>query len=230
MNIYIGDLNLKRITVFNSQGELIKTLKTDIQLADVIVDENKKIYITGFFDFSDYRIYKYDFISGKLESSFCNSRKETKNVATVGESGKLYLDPKGNIYFSFCYPYEIRKFKPNGELIDSFARYAKFFYTPMKKDKITGGYKFIATNRRISGFHDNKIICVIRHLDRENNIRFFFFDIFDDNGQWLLSFPSSDLDSDWVRNFTTDSFGNIYLDYIEPYPHIRKYSMKIVDH
>ena len=67
------------------------------------------------------------------------------------------------------------------------------------------------------------------HRDLNANKISFFFDIFDSEGNWLLSFPSTELNTGWVRKVTTDSHGNLYLDFMEPFPHIRKFSSKFIE-
>jgi hypothetical protein len=91
-NIYIGDMNLKKILIFNSQGKFIKTFKTREQPAELEVDNEKNIYLTGFFDYSEKRIHKYSTQHKEKLSSFSSSNKMTKEVALFGESDSIFVD------------------------------------------------------------------------------------------------------------------------------------------
>lgn len=226
-NLYVADMNQCRITVFSPKGKIIKTINTKVQPADIAIGKNEEIFITAFFDFGNYRIYQYNPVTGELEKTFCRGKKETKLVAEAGEAGNLCVDEEGNIYYSFFYPYEIRKFSPNGKLIKRFSRKVEFFRPP-QQDKL-GIIVSISGSIGLIILPDGIIMNVIRHLDLKNRKAFFFFDVFDKKGEWLFSFPSSEIGSDWIRHITTDSRGDLYLDYIEPYPHIRKYSMDFFD-
>ncbi|MCP2604707.1 NHL repeat-containing protein [Candidatus Aminicenantes bacterium AH-873-B07] len=226
-NLYVADVYQSRITVFNQKGEIIKTIKTKVQPADIAIGRNWEFYITGFFDFSNFRVYKYDLLTGILKNTFCKSKKETTLVAKAGEAGSLCVDKEGNIYYSFFYPYEIRKFSPDGKLLKCFGRKAPFYKPPFLNQ--FGYFSSVSGTTALTVLPDGRIINVIKYRDLKKKKAYFYFDIFDKKGNWLLTFSSSELGLNWIRNVTSDSQGNLYLDCIDPYPHIRKYSMRFIE-
>ena len=55
------------------------------------------------------------------------------------------------------------------------------------------------------------------------------FDIFSNDGEWLLSFSGKVLGIEFVRYFKIGPGGKyLYLDYAEPYPHIKKFKIEFV--
>jgi hypothetical protein len=226
-NIYVADINQMRITMFNPAGDVIKTMKTKGQPAFMIAGDKNELYLTKLFDYGDFMIYVYNLDTGEIVNTFCEKTKEDMIITEAGDTAILCGDGKGNIYCSFSYPYEIRKYSPVGKLLCSFSRRADFFKPPIK-DRF-GVLSLISRSIALAILPEQKVLHVVGHRDLNSNKISFFFDIFDHEGNWLLSFPSAELNTEWVRKVTTDSEGNLYLDYMEPFPHIRKFSLKFIE-
>jgi hypothetical protein len=84
----------------------------------------------------------------------------------------------------------------------------------------------------IAVFPDGKILNIIRHRKRLNDNKNKYecwFDIFSKEGQWLISFSSKRLKTERVRYFALDPSGYLYLNYYDPFPHIKKFKIEFVD-
>ncbi len=226
-NIYVADINQMRITMFSPAGDVINTIKTKGQPAFMIAGDKNELYLTKLFDYGNFMIYVYNLDTGEVVNAFCEKTQEAMLIAEAGDTALLCGDGKGNIYCSFSYPYEIRKYSPDGKLLFSFSRRADFFKPPFK-DRF-GMLSLISRSIALAILPGQKVLHVVGHRDLNSNRISFFFDIFNHEGNWLLSFPSAELNTDWVRKVTTDSDGNLYLDYMEPFPHIRKFSLRFIE-
>ncbi|MFQ6069785.1 MAG: NHL repeat-containing protein [Candidatus Aminicenantales bacterium] len=228
-NIYIGDMDLMKISIFDFDGKLIKTFKTEERPAQLALDNEKNIYLTGFFDYSKKRIHKYNIQSMKKVSSFSSSNKMTKEVALFGEADNIFVDEENKIYFSSFFPYEIRVFSPKQKLINRFSRQAKLFSKKLNRDQVTGALNFVIGSSQILVLNDGKVINILKSRDIAKKKGYFDFDIFDSNGKWLLTFPSTEIGLNWVRLAAVDREGYLYVDSSDPFPQIKKFSMKFED-
>lgn len=231
-DIFVADMDLLRITIFNSKGELLKTIKTIIQPIDMVTGKNNDVYVTGSFDMGRYKIYRYNIIDGKLNKVFCkevNNKNDSILISNIGGTGRLAITKEGNVYFSFFYPYLIRKYSPEGNLINQFARKASFYKLPIV-DNIGKIKDVLVGSHELAVLPGEKVIHVIKHIDMINSKANLYFDFFDKTGNWLISFPSTIFEPDWSgKVLSVDWEGYLYMDFWEPFPHVRKFSLAFSD-
>jgi len=227
-NIYVADMNSLRITKFDPKGGVVATIKTIIQPIEMAIGDDSDVFVTGAFDVGNYKIYKYSGSDGKLEKTFCkeiNKKSEALLIANIGGTGRLYISKEGYIYFSFFYPYLIQKYNQNGDLIAQFSRKVPFYKLPNLdrsgkiKDVLTGSHEMAA-------LPTGMLIHVIKNIDIANHKVNIYFDLFDKEGNWLTSFSHKSFNSEWRgKVLSVDSEGSLYLDFWEPFPHIRKFKL-----
>ncbi|MEW6455580.1 MAG: NHL repeat-containing protein [Acidobacteriota bacterium] len=226
-NLYITDLSPPRIIILDSKGVFKKSITLRFYPGDIIVGKSGKLYITDVRSKSKYWVHRFNVFNGELEGSFCEKNNKDILIYT-SYTGNLCSDKDGNIYYSFFYPYEIRKYSENGELLLSFSRKAPFFKPPFRDEM--GIIRPESGTWDIISLPDGKIIHLIRDLNFKNKEFYSYLDFFDENGRWLLSIPSAEVDQDWKESVIANDYqGNIYLTFSEPFPHIRKYSMKFIE-
>lgn len=227
-NLYVTDMDLSRITIFDASGKLLKTIKAKTMPYDIIVGKNGNIYISSLLDMGKYRINVYSFETGRLVTSFCENRDDTELEIKSGNTGCLGQDKDGNIYYSFCYPYEIRKFSPEGKLLRRFNRKADFFELPKVNKR--GAMSIKARSMDLEIFPDGKILNIVRDIqDLKARKVIFYFDLFSRDGKWLSSFSSTAFNNDWIRYIALDVNGNLYMDFSHPYPFVKKFSLEFIE-
>ena len=135
---------------------------------------------------------------------------------------------------SYAWPYKIEVYSPNGDLLRRFARKAPFFDV-QKKDSL-GNLNYCGSSQQVAWLPDGNIINMTREwtgqgesrADMKNHL-----DLFDEKGTYLLTAASSDIfepeDSFNVGELAADSQGNIWIVNNDPFPHIVKYKIEIVD-
>jgi hypothetical protein len=236
-DIYISDQSDRRITVLDELGKVKRILKIREggPSATIALGVDNNIYLTKLLNFNIDRIFNYSHLNGSLIKTFCksNSVKFLRNtVARLGAFEYVFVDYKGNIFYSNPYPYEIKKFSPDGKLLSWFSRDANF-RGPKNSNTIgMGGLDIFSISKGAVSFPDGKILNVIRHKEilRNNKVKYeFWFDIFSNNGEWLISFSNKQLKNKFVRKFNIDPFGYLYLDYQTPYSQIKKFKIEFVD-
>ena len=76
-------------------------------------------------------------------------------------------------------------------------------------------------------FPDGKLLHT--YLDHRVQPPIYCFDVFDKNGDWLISFDTREFIKDkYGRLVRIDGQGHVYMEFWQPFPHIRKYSIEFV--
>ncbi len=219
--LYITDARQFRITVFDSTGGVVATMRTSSMPYHIVVGKEGQIFLTSFLNFEGERVSKYSLFSKQQVLSFCKPRKECQWIAEAGDGENIALNSEGNVYVAFYYPYDIRIFSSEGKLLNRFARQAKFFKPP-KRDE-NGVMSPSCGVWAMSLLPDNKLITIV--FNQEQKKFDFYFDVFDSDGNWLLTVPAKEYGFTWPRIISSDYEGNLYLDHSEPYPHLIKYKV-----
>ena len=229
-DIFIADM-YKRVTILDKEGKLKNTLSIKEKgfLAYIAVGFDKNIYLTRFHNSHTDQIFEYDSMTGTLIKTFCKyNHGETLQDML---SGDITTDYEGNLYYTALYPYEIKKFSKEGKLLNFFSREANF-QEPIKSTIASSGIDLLSISMGIAVFPDGKTMNLIRKetvLSKTKRKTEYWFDVYSKDGKWLISFSSDRLKNDFVRLFNIDPFGYLYLDYFNPYPHIKKYKIEFVD-
>jgi hypothetical protein len=224
-SLYVGDQDKQQVILFDGDGNYSSSIPIEGSFGDIVVGDNGDFYITKYFNLGEYAITSYDITTGKAKNGFCPNMKE---YFKSGDTPQLAVDKEGSVYCSLFYPYDIYKYSPGGKLQMRFSRKAKF--KPPRMNEM-GSLSLASSSLALTVFPDGKILNVIRHLSGTGPERkaIFYFDIFSKEGQWLLSFSATPLETNWVRIVKIDSEGKLYLDYSDPYPHVKRYAIEISD-
>jgi len=187
--LYVCDTQNKRISIFSLDGEFLRSFRvTSVAMpARIIVDSQENSYIIGYLIYKGKIIKKYD-RDGKFINEFCEWNKGAKLAAMSGNVGRFAIGENDHIYYSFSYPYQIRKYSPDGELLGTISRKVSFFKAPSKasrdnKGRVLGGEQ-VAAVRNINILPDGKIMTTIWGKDEGT-----FLDIFTPDGEFLSSIP-----------------------------------------
>jgi hypothetical protein len=225
-DLFIADMTSRRIAELDRQGQHVATMTLRTFPGSIVVDHEGNIFTTGgLVDTSDCELHKYHFPDGKLLNAFCRTNELARWIGKVGGNGNICLSPTGNIIYSFDIPYEIREFTPKGELVRRFSRKIPGWKPPHISNEGLPNSPIMAGD--INTFPDGKILQVF--LDRRSKPYVFCYDIFDEHGTWLISFDTRQYIKDRSgRMARIDGQGNVYMEFWEPFPHIRKYGIKFV--
>ena len=223
-NILISDDVRRKIIIFDQDGNFKNEISIDLRISQMTIGKDNNIYLSGFlFSYSGpiIRVYSQ---KGELIRKICKRRKDSEIVMWTGNCGKLCLDNNGNILYSFFYPYDIRIYNPNGKLIQRFAREVTFYRQP-QIDFQKHRAKSFAGSRALAVSPNNLIMHII--FANNESKQSSFLDIFDKKGNYLTTLSLEKYGIKFVRNFIVDNEGNLYFDFMEPFPHINKYYLKI---
>jgi hypothetical protein len=224
--LYISDMTQRRITVLSSENNLEKMIKTDIQPTLITAVENRVYAVGGVFDEGAFLIHQYDIASKRLVNKLCKSDTNSRRFMKAGGFGQLCKDKDGSLFYSFWIPYKIIKFDLRGKRVKEYSRETPF---PQRiyKNKF-GRYDMNVYSKALGVFPDGKVlsvICDVSKVPAEHS-----FDIFNENGEFLCSFDSKTFSPAWDgRIVRIDGNGDLYLEYWNTYPHLRKYSLDIVE-
>ncbi len=225
-NLYIADMMSQRIVGLDPTNNCIGTMRIDAFPGSMVTDGKNNIFITGGLqDLGQDEIRKYRFPDGKLLEAFCPANELAKWIGRVGAMGDICLTPRGTILYTFSIPYDIREFTPEGDLVNRFGRKIPGWTPPRISHEGLPDSPVMAMD--ISAFPDGKLLHVV--FDKRTKPYITYFDVFDEHGKWLISFDTREFISDkYGRMARIDGQGNVYMEFWEPFPHIRKYSLAFV--
>lgn len=241
-NVFISDANQRRISIFDPSNKFIKSFNTEKNtkpLNDMIAYKDSLLFIgVSLFNFSglwkDGIFQMYSLPSGKYVGSIGGSDWFKKNWKILGGANTICINKANdNIIVSHTLPYQIEVFSKDGSLLRRFGRKTSFFekilYDPNNKSlTLSSGASICMTC-----LPDGKIVNVIRHVSKlYKTFPFFdikrYFDFFDEYGNYLITIPEEKFGIHGKYNLTmaSDSQGNIWLSFVEPYPHIAKFKIE----
>ncbi len=226
-NVYVTDHGNNRLSVFNSRGEFQASFNHKPLPISIAVDQEQNIYL-GYYLFKSSGPYisKYN-IQGELLGSFCQSSdpKTASLVSLTGNSGTLARLTDGNIVYSFFYPYDNRVFSPDGELLGQFSREHKL-YRPPEEDKRNNVYIAYSGCFAVKALPEGKSLNLIMIKEGKDKKPRCCFDLFDREGNWLITFPADVFSTSLFKTFAADWEGNVFIPFHDPYPHVKKFSLK----
>jgi len=122
-NIYLTDSPFW-IKIFNSEGEYLETIPSDVQtINDIAVFDSNTIYIstTAFLDWEDFNPIVQINGTGEVVNSFGEVYADTSNMPLWEKNANLTcivdVDIEGNVYYTSIVDYRIFKYDPQGNLI-----------------------------------------------------------------------------------------------------------------
>jgi hypothetical protein len=135
-----------------------------------------------------------------------------------------------NIFISYSLPYLIEIYSGDGSLVRRFGRKTTFF-GEIRFNRY-GTPTSCGSSLRITCLPDGKIVNVIRRSIKLPNNQYeyrSYLDFFDKDGIYLITVSAKEFgiqsQSD-LTEFTSDSQGNIWMNFDYPYPHITKFKME----
>ena len=234
-DLFVLDYKLKRITVFNSNGDVLYLIQIKtIDPGNFNIFEDK-IFLSGF-GLNKYRpVQILNKKSGELITSIGKRSKDSLLVAKGGNSGQIEITNGGKIYFSEYFPYRISKFSSKNKLLQMLSRNAPFIRPPRKMKSNMTGRDFIASDGGVRGlqllFDEYLFVLLYKYPEEKSGEPIKqLIDIYEKNGNWLLCFAILDyFHISWTRTLKFDKMGNIFISAPEPFPHVAKYSFNLTD-
>ena len=225
-NLFVADFDMQRITIFQEDGTLLRTIETSMMPYKLIIDKEGAFYVIGLpSSFEGPLIHKYD-ASGQFILAFCNRESIPDLALKSGNMGRIAIDNDQNIYYALPYPYEIRKFSPDGKLLDTIERPDAELGPLMEK---TSPRTISCASKGLAILPDGKIANIyIRFIDHQSNEREPYFDLFSPKGELLLTAPLSDCIEYSQRSlfhFHADKAGYVYLDQFSSYHSVVKFAL-----
>ncbi len=226
-NIYIAD-RWSRVSILDKDFNFQRVMKISGQLSDIAIGYDNAIYVTKWHRPAPKKVFKYSGLDGSLLKTFCAGLSNKKIRAA--NSGYLCTDmKKRNLFYSTMYPNDIKMFSQADELKLYFSRKANMS-PPGTSDIITTGVSFDSISMGSAIFPDGKILNLVRHYTPGGKGSYrFWFDVYGKDGKWLISFTGRQVNHNFARFFAIDPSGNLYLDYMHPNPHIKKFKIEFVD-
>lgn len=229
-NLYVLDKINRSLSVFDSLNNLIKVVKLPFLPAQIISIAPMVVDIMGFpFTYNGNLIYRYDLSkenSDKPVMTYSERLTDSKAMLSVrsGNSGRLVKAPSGDIYYCFFYPYLIYKFSKEGKFLRSF-KGGRTLTAPFMDPK-SGMVESPAGIKEFVVLPNDTLLLLI--YDGSSGKAKQFFDFIDgENGNFLGSVSIEELGINEVRFLRADLHSNIYLDVMNPYPHILKYKLRL---
>lgn len=231
-NVYVVDMENNNINVFSPDNQVINQLSTGFMPARIIVDREKSIYLIGFpMFYSGDLIHKYELNDDNTYQRTISFGERPEGVdnsllSRAGNVDLLALDENGNVYLSLWYPYEIRKYTPEGELLNSYSREVSFFNDPELDEN--GIVRFTSGSWGLMPVNEDTLINQIFRIDKNSDWTF-YYDVIDINrGEHigLISEIESDLPLNG-RISAMDREHNIYIGANSPKIDIFKFSYHI---
>ena len=226
-NLFVVDFEMKRITIFQEDGTLLKIIETSMMPYSLVVDKEGAFYIIGMpLSFKGPLIHKYD-ASGQFVMAFCDRESVHDLALRSGNMGRIAIDRDQNIYYALPYPYEIRKFSSDGELLATIERPDARIEAPME-DKTSSVINMGCASKGLAVLPDGKIANIFtRLIDLQNNEMEYYFDLFSSKGELLLTASLSDHIENYSISFHfhADKDGHVYLDQRSSYPSVMKFAL-----
>ncbi len=229
-NIYVIDKINLTITIINDQNEVIKTKSLKFIPAQIMCIKPMVVDVLGFPSFYKGNIvHRFNLEENSEDSVFTYfprmKGKEAELGYMSGNSGRLVKDREKNIYVSNFFPYQITKYSNDGKKIFDI-KSPRDIPIPILEIK-SNHIKTSAGIRGLSILNDKNIIIVLYTENSESSTKQ-LFDFFNSkDGSYIGSISCNMLGLEKVRFINTDLMGNIYFDFLDPYPHIKKFSIKI---
>ena len=231
-NVYATGYHLRRLVVFDSTGTTINTIQMPMKPGQLVIGKDGFLYVIGNpMSYTGPLIHKYR-PDGSFVKAFCERDGIPDLALKSGNFGWLASDKVGDIYYTAPYPYEIRKFSSEGELLARFTRHVPFFAAPFVRTKGEERKVWIESGTMdLLSLPDGKLMHLIYQRDR-NRLGMYpklSFDIFSPEGNWLLNVPIESFGFKHYGALHIDRQGYFYVNHKEPYSRVTKYSLSFED-
>ena len=234
-NVYIADFKQRIIHVYdksNSEINYIRTEKNIRPIFGMAVSSDMELYAGVDMAFSTWEAGLFQIFSlpaGKYIGSFADGAWFISHRNVMSGNNCMVMDEaRGLIIVSHANPYKIDVFSPKRELVRSFGRRADIFdkYVPDGNNNIMAG-----TTINLAYLPSGIIINVIKHLTKSTEGMSISrqFDFFNLDGEYLLAALDKAFGIEGAYNLVikSDSKGNLWINYNDPYPHLDKLSIQL---
>ncbi|MFX0138868.1 MAG: SUMF1/EgtB/PvdO family nonheme iron enzyme [Candidatus Hodarchaeota archaeon] len=222
--LYVLDVINQRVTILDLEGKYLSTIKLDLAVFDMKVGPGGEIYFAAKMSDGltpDHVIYHYN-----NQGQFIKSFGEPIAIAVPSfqkESYDVHLafDQQGNLMCAYSFPYEIRFYTLDGDLIKVIQRKSPEFIKP-ELATLESGTKRLLIRSRIDWvvpFVDGGFLVLIEDHGpnyKESYLKrmetgagiIFKHEFFDAEGRFLQSFPAK-LNEGAI--LAVDKAGNVYV-------------------
>lgn len=226
-NLYIADMNLQKIVVIDSLKNCLPSLQLKSLPSRILSVGLNKVLVYNFpFRGGDSLIQYYNF-QNEYENDNPNvvylmeKIWNNKAIDYTGSTGRIIKDYNGNIYCSYYFPYEIRKYSSKFKLLKKFTRKEKYFEEPVFKNSIvksTSGIKDIF-------ILNEKYLCAqIFYEKNEKTVT--QIDVFNTETEEYLGYINLEkFNMKNIKFIRTNNKEYLYLCTDTPFPQIVKYSV-----
>jgi len=216
-NIYITDLRGQKLVILDTEGKFKKEFSVPFVPARVAVC-GENIFITGFWlSYDGELVYRYT-KAGELVGKFIERPDDWQTIALSGNFDHIAISQRETLIYSFPYPYQLAEYSFTGELIRISSGPVKFSGIEIDEEVV----KMIDGSRGLTILPNGDILNVIQQNNTINRI-----DVFSEDLVFIGSIYAEDFGIKSIRYITSDNDGNIYLDALEPTPHIKKFELTI---
>lgn len=225
--VYVADVG-SRVHVFEPTGDYMGFLRNEHPgniIRSIKIAADGSVYLSCFEPLAQQIIHRYD-SSHRYVTSFCDSYAIGQDVdvriETVFAGGPIDLSPDGSVYFSQMVPYEIRKFSPDGELLQSIYRENDFVTQPGVTQGADGMTITMPTgSASIIVLRDGKLLNIVKRPETPDLRPATFIDLFTSDGTLLAA---RRLDRD-MNIKCRDGAGRVYAIESEEVPAVMRYRL-----
>lgn len=233
-NLYVLDIQLRRVTVFDSSAHIVRTFVTKFIPGDIAAFKLNEVFIIGFMEsYEGELIYKYDLTKndGREFILKFGERYEGKNKVEIEQSGfcgNLIKCKTNELYYSAFYPYIIRKYSSAGKLLFELRREVDFYKPPYLKRPETRYIQPLSGSAACTLVNNKYLLNLLFEIIEDTKTYNLFIDVWDLNIKSYLGIYNIDQSEfKFGNNIIGDVENNIYTNISELYPHIQKYAIEI---
>lgn len=227
--IYIADLNRKKIIIVDSSYQCSGSIDIDKLPSRILSLDNGQLLVYNFpFSTKDSLISYFRLNADKNEyiykSSILEKIWDTRAIDFSGNTGRMIQDNSGNIFCSYFYPYEIRKYSNQLKLLKKYSREPKYFDSPY--------FEKSNTVNSLAGVRDifivnRKYLCAYIFYHKSNKL-IKQIDVFDINTSKYLGYINLDkFGIDDIKYIRSNKKEYVYLCVENPLPKIIKFQIHL---
>lgn len=235
-NVYVTDMKQNRITIFDNKNNIIKSINTKYRPAYVQAFSTGEFYTIGFKpNINNKGIMKYNLSVNKDEPvhQFGEIYKgeysyEIDRAGFVDRIVKMNAERK-IVQFDF-YPYSLKTYDLNGNLLNTLTRKVSFYKPPVKVKSDPLYIKPSSGGMNICKISPTIVMAQIFRVDEDEEKILFYFDFWDiKKGEFLGSYYEKELGITTAKCMLGTEDGYFYNCEASTYPYIAKYKV-IIDY
>lgn len=222
-NLYIACQSNRTLTMLSQHGDYLKNISLSFMPSGLAVSPDA-IYITRFWlSGSGNIVHRYN-LEMVFEGTFLEPPPHATLVARTGLFERVSISPSAHLIYSYPTPYRIIEFDREGKILKT-ARGQKQFTQLPTKEKIGTESVLILhqSSRGLTASPNGHVLNIVQMDDK------YYLDVFDPDLTFISRIEATAFGMERLRYITVDARGDVYLDALEPLPHIRKYRILLSD-